>query len=142
NTLTRTTEYTIAVGMQAPARIFLRHPRAAGYDAKGLPPGAETAPDLYLVPIPIAAGKTSKIAIDETRAVRQELAILATGGARLGEYLAGSKLAAGVEKQVREVVSLRTDLGKAEADSEELRGRLEDIGQRSAELRESLRSIE
>ncbi len=137
-----TTRYTITTGQQTPSRIFLRHARSAGYTPDALPPGSETTPDAYLIPIPLAPRKTSSVEVVEREARHGEMAILTSDGTKLGLYLQGSALAPAVQKQVREIIDLRVELGRIEERMDGLRSELVDAGQRSGELRESLRAIE
>jgi outer membrane protein OmpA-like peptidoglycan-associated protein len=138
-----TTRYTITPGAQVPARIFLRHRRGAGFSSAGsLPPGTETTDEAHLIPIPIAPRKTSVVTIEETKPQRSNLSILDADGPRLAEYLQNSGLSADDEKRVRDVVAMRTAMGRTLADIDALQTQLADTAQRSAELRESLRAIE
>jgi outer membrane protein OmpA-like peptidoglycan-associated protein len=137
-----TTRYRVTVGAQAPARLFLRHARKAGYEAAPLPPDTSTSSEAYLIPIPITPRKSSVLAVEERQVRRAELPILATEGPRLAAYLKGSALPPDVGKRLREIVTLRSEAGRLEREMEALRAQLGDLGQRSYELRESLRSIE
>jgi hypothetical protein len=137
-----TTRYAIAAGLQAPARIFLRHARGAGFTAGDLPPGTETTPEAYLAPIPIQEKRSSTLSIEERKPERQVLDILATEGDRLAAYLQNSRLQPDVEKRVREVVDLRNQVGRISRDIGTLRTQLNDLGQQSSELRENLLAIE
>lgn len=137
-----TTRYKIAAGLQAPARIFVRHARGGGFTADDLPPGTETTPEAYLVPIPIQEKRSSTLSIEERRPERMTLDILATDGAKLAAYLHNSRLRPDAEKRVREVVDLRNQVGRIARDIETLRTQLNDLGQQSSELRENLAAIE
>lgn len=137
-----TTRYTIDVGMQAPARIFVRHARGYGLTAGALPPGAETTPEAYLIPLPIAPKKTSVLTVEERAPARMDLSILATDATKLGEYLKGGGIEAEQEKQLREAVSKRALIGRLMLEIEGLQTQLADIASRSQELREDLKAIE
>jgi outer membrane protein OmpA-like peptidoglycan-associated protein len=137
-----TTSYSIAAGLQTPARIFLRHGRGAGFTATDLPPETETTPDAYILPIPIQERRSSTLAIEERKPERHVLDILATDGERLAAYLHNSRLHPDVEKRVREVVELRNEVGRFTRDISTIRTQLNDLGQQSSELRENLQAIE
>jgi hypothetical protein len=137
-----TTRYAIAVGRQAPARMFLRHARRSGYEAAKLPPGTEASAPAYIVPLPIQAARKSELSIEETQPRQGQLAAAEIDGAQLGRYLQGSVLPAEAEQAVKDLVALRTEIGKIEAEMDALRVQLNDTAERSAELRESLRAIE
>lgn len=136
------TRYKIQAGRQAPPRMFLRHERRAGYEPATLPPGTETSAAAALIPLPLQAGSPSELTVDETQPRRRELAVMDVEGPELGRYLAGSSFPPEAEKAVREVVGLRTELGKIDDEIGALRRQLDDTAQRSAELRESIRAIE
>ncbi|MCC6553977.1 MAG: OmpA family protein [Polyangiaceae bacterium] len=137
-----TTKYEIAAGRKAPARLFIRHDQRPGYVARRLPPGAQATPGAQLIPLPIQGGKPSVLTVEETQARRAEIMVLDAGGARLGAYLQGTALPPEADKQIREIISLRADLGRIEEEIDGLREQLADAAQRSGELRESLRAVE
>jgi outer membrane protein OmpA-like peptidoglycan-associated protein len=142
NSFSVTTRYEITPGKQAPSRIYLRHERREGYEVKRLPPGTETTSAAHLMPIPIQPGKPSVLAIEEVQPRRREISVFSAEGAKLGLYLQGSALPPDVEKQVRELISLRVEFAKIEDELTSLRDQLNDAVQRSAELRESIRALE
>lgn len=137
-----TTRYEIAAGKQTPARMFVRHARRTGYTAQALPPETETTQEAHLVPIPMTPGRTSVLTIEERMPLNAQLAFMEPEGARLGLYLAESPLAPEADKEVRELIAMRAQLAKLDEDIDALRQQLNDAGQRSGELRESLRAIE
>lgn len=137
-----TTRYEILPGRQAPSAIYVRHERRRGYETTRLPPKTETTAATHMIPVPIDGGKPSLLTVEEAEPRRQELAIFGTDGNRLALYLAGSSFPPELDKQVRNLILLRTDLGNLEQEIESLRGQLSDTAQRSAELRESVRAIE
>lgn len=142
NTGVLTTRYALRVGRQAPPRMFIRHDRRPGHEATRLPPGTETTAASYLIPLPIQGGRPSELAIEETQPRRREIAVTDIEGPQLGLYLQGSALPPDAEQSVREVIALRTEVGKIQGEMDALRAQLDDAAQRSAELRESLRAIE
>lgn len=137
-----TTTYSIAAGLQAPARIFLRHIRGAAFTATDLPPGTETTQGAYLVPIPIQEKRSSTLSIEERRPERHVLDILVTDGERLAAYLHNSRLHPDVEKPIREVVDLRNQIGRITRNISAIRTQLNDLGQQSSELRDNIQAIE
>lgn len=142
NTHVVRTRYRIQVGRQAPPRMFLRHERRAGHAPATLPPATETSAAAALIPLPLQGGRPSELTVEETQPRRRDLGVMDVEGPQLGLYLAQSSLPPEAEKAVREVVGLRTEIGKAEDELRALRQQLDDTAQRSAELRESVRAIE
>lgn len=137
----RSTRYEIAVGPSAPRRLFLRHGRRTGYTAGELPPGTESNDDAHLLPLPISAGKTSQITVEERKPERRTVALTAEGE-QLTPYLDKTQLPAELVQRLRELSKLAADRDKLTTEIEEIRGRLSDLSDRSNELRESLRTIE
>lgn len=137
-----TTRYDADVGQQPPARLVVRHARHAGYDAKDLPPGAESSPDAYLLPLPVRAGTKTVLEVVERRTVRREINVADVAGATLSLYVQGSGLAPDVEKKVRDLVALREEIAKRDTEIAGMRESLTDASARAGELRESLRAVE
>jgi predicted nuclease with TOPRIM domain len=140
--LVLTTRYHLTVGDRPPARLFLRHPRAGGYEPDKPGPDTEMSEEALLVPVAIGSGWQGDVSILERRNVRQQIPILGTEAARLVAYLAGSKLPAAAEKKLREMVQLRGEEDRLGHEIDSLRARLSDLAGRAAELRESLKTIE
>jgi outer membrane protein OmpA-like peptidoglycan-associated protein len=139
---TLTTRYEISAGKQASARIVLRHGRHEGYEAKSLPPRTESSPDAYLLPLPLRGGEHSVLSLDELRQKQRDISVTDTAAATLTLYLQGSSLPPDLEKRVREVIALRSEIGALDDEVAALRGRVSDVGARAGELRESLRAVE
>jgi outer membrane protein OmpA-like peptidoglycan-associated protein len=137
-----TTRYDATVGDQPPARLVVRHGRSPGYEAKDLPPGTESTPDAYSVPVPIRAGEHTVLVITERRKTTRELAGLDTAGATLAAYLQGSSFPPDLQKRMHDLVVLRSEIDQREAEITALRETLTDAGARAGELRESLRAVE
>jgi outer membrane protein OmpA-like peptidoglycan-associated protein len=138
----RTTRYTIQVGREPPARLFVHHRRAAGHTAKGLPPETVDQGDAYLVPIPVSGGKTSVVTVDERQPHRRTVALGDLDGRDLLLYVEGGGLPAPVEHKLRAAIALRKDLGAIEESLGGLRERLDDIAARADEIRENLRALD
>ena len=137
----RRTRYVIEAGGRPPARVFLRHSRAPGFEVGELPPGTERAAGALLVPVPLTAGRTSVVTVEERQPVRRTIELLSDRRTDLGPYLAARRLAAPEAEGLRAVVQQRLALGRFEQEVADLRERLADAGARSAELRETLASL-
>lgn len=139
----RGARYEIAVGKSPPPRLFLRHGRRAGYtpQTSELPPGTESNDDALLLPVPLQAGKTSVLTVEERKQVRRQVSLSAEGES-LEPYLERTKLPAELVARLRELAKLSTERAKLAEGSEHLREQLADLTQRSDELRESLRTVE
>jgi outer membrane protein OmpA-like peptidoglycan-associated protein len=138
----RTTRYTVQVGREPPARLFVHHRRAAGYTAKGLPPDTVDQGDTYLVPVPVSGGKTSVLAVDERQPHRRTVALLDLDGRALALYVEGGGLPAPVEHALRAAIAVRKELGALEGAVDDLRDRLGDVAARADEIRENLRALD
>jgi len=137
-----TTTYEANVGEQPPARLIIHHVRRAGYEAKELPPGTETTPESYTMPLPVRAGQKSVVTVEEKRTTRRDLNVADTASATLGLYVQGSSLPPDLDKRVREVVALRAEIDQREQEIESVRESLTDSASRAGELRASLRAVE
>jgi len=137
----RTTRYTVAAGREAARTIYIRHSKTAGFVPRELPPNAIDQGQSYLLPLPLAAAKTTVLAIEERQPRRRTIAIL--DGKHVGEvaaYVDGAP--APIADKLRVVIALRKDLDAVEQDLGLLRTRVGDLSQRAAEIRESIRAID
>lgn len=138
----RTTTYSIAAGKDPPRTIYLRHAKASGYQPANLPPKTQDQGDAWLVPVPLASGKTATLAIEERETRRRTVAILDAGATELSVYLSGSNLPKELADRIAEATALRKDMGTIEDELRTLRAKLSDATERSSELRENIRSLE
>jgi outer membrane protein OmpA-like peptidoglycan-associated protein len=136
------TRYEADVGDQPPAKLVLRHERRAGFDAQNLPPGTETTPEAFVVPLPVRARTRSVLVVEERRTVRRTIDVADAPSATLALYAHGSGLAPDLEKRVRDLVSLRGEIERRDQEIASLREALTDAAARAGELRESLRAVE
>ena len=137
-----TTRYEAHVGQQPPARLVVRHGRRAGYEVKTLPPGTDSTPDAYTIPLPVSPGQRSVLVVEERRTVRREVGVADTAAATLAAYVKGSTLPPDLEKRVHGVLTLRSEIEAREQEIEALHESLTDAGARAGELRASLRAVE
>lgn len=138
----RVTHYSIAAGADPTKVIYLRHAKAYGFTAKDLPPGTLDRGDSYLIPLPLQAGKTSVLAVEERQPRRHTLQILDAGATEIGLYVEGSHLPPEVAHKLTEAIALRKDMGTLEEELESLRTRLVDLAERGDQIRENLAAIE
>ena len=134
------TTYTIAAGASARGRIVLRHVPRAGYTLGELPPGSERTADALLVPVPLTAGRTSTVVIEERTPVQRRVELLDDGAIDLAAYVEGAHLPDAVRAQAAAVVAARAALGGIEQELAGLRTQLADAGDRIGELEDSLRT--
>ena len=104
-------------------------------------PGTESNDDALLLPVPLQAGKTSVLTVEERKQVRRQVSLSAEGES-LEPYLLRTKLPAELIARLRELARLSTERAKLAEGSEHLREQLADLTQRADELRESLRTVE
>jgi outer membrane protein OmpA-like peptidoglycan-associated protein len=138
----RVTRYSIAAGRDPAKQIYLRHDKADGFTAKDLPPGTQDRGNSYLIPLPLQAGKTSVLAIEERQPRRHTIQILDAGAIEIGLYVEGSHLPAPIADKLKEAVALRKEMGKLEENLEGLRTRLVDLARRGDEIRENIRALD
>jgi outer membrane protein OmpA-like peptidoglycan-associated protein len=138
----RTTRYRVAAGREPPSRLFVRHDRAAGFAAKSLPPDTVDQGDAYLVPLPLAGGKTSELVVEEREPRKKAIALMDVDTADLVLYVDGGGLPQAVQAKLRTAIALRKDMGAIEAEIETLRERIADVAARADELRDNLRALD
>ena len=138
----RTTKYSIAAGRDPAKIIYLRHGKLPGYTSKELPPNTQDRGDSYLIPLPLQAGRTSTLTIEERQPRRQTIQILDAGATEIALYTEATRLPAEVKDKLVQTVALRKEMGKSEETLEALRTRLVDLAQRADEIRENLKSLE
>ncbi len=141
NAVIRRTRYVIEAGARPAARIFVRHVPASGFTMGELPPGAERGDHAVLVPLPLAAGRTSTLVIEERQPVERRLAILDRDGATLGLYLEGTNLPPAMLARVKAIAAARGELGKIETEQVSLRQQLADATARAGDLERSIATV-
>ncbi len=141
-TAIRRTTYRIEAGRHVAGRIYVRHPRAAGFEPVGLPPNTETSPSALLVPIPLVPGHDSTLVIEERRPVRGTVELVGDLDVNLTPYLAGSDLEPPVEARLQTLLDARAALVSVREEAGLLERRLGEAARRSAELRRSVRSLD
>ena len=142
NAAIRTTSYSVAPGQDPTRTIYIRHARTSGYTVKELPPNTIDQGDAYLIPLPIHAGRTSTLIVEERQPRRASIAILDAGRTELGVYLEGGKLPAELGERVKAAISLRKELGVIEDELVALRSRISEISSRAYELRGSIKALD
>jgi outer membrane protein OmpA-like peptidoglycan-associated protein len=136
------TRYLVAVGDGPPARLFVTHPRTAGYEVDGPGPDVEVTNATILAPVALASGWHGEVAVTEARRVRDPVRIADMDGKDLEAYLKGSNLEGAIDKKLRDIAVLRREVTRLDLEMLSLRGRLADLSAITAELRTSLISIE
>lgn len=137
-----TTSYDINAGRLVPKHLFARHARRPGYDIAEPKSGAEVTKEAVIASVKLTASAAAKIVIVEERKVVRALDLVSTTWTELGAYAEGTKLEESTKKKLGRTIELVRDLRKALDEAEEIRRRRADLSERSAELRESIRSIE
>jgi outer membrane protein OmpA-like peptidoglycan-associated protein len=136
------TRYTIAAGREPARTLYIRHVKRPHATAKDLPPGTQDRGDDYLVPVPLQAGKTSVLAIEEREPVRRTIELLDANATQLGLYVEGSHLPQQVAERIATAIAARGELGKLEDEIEAQRERVGDLASRAEELRENLKALD
>ncbi|HUS33356.1 MAG TPA: OmpA family protein [Kofleriaceae bacterium] len=142
NAAIHVTTYSIDAGQEPAKRIFLRHAKLPGYTTKDLPPGTQDRGDSFLIPLPLQAGKSSSLTIEERQPRTQTMHILDAGATQIGLYVDGSHLPDGIAEKLKAAIELRKEMGKIEESLEALRDRLADLTPRADDIRENLKAIE
>jgi outer membrane protein OmpA-like peptidoglycan-associated protein len=137
------TRYRIAPGARPPARIFVRHPRRAGYRVASLPPETETGAEAYLIPVPLRAARESVLEVKEQRPRQRTIEILDEASAgRVALYLDdASSLGKASRDRLRAVLAQQQRVAKLAREVAERREQLADVGAESGELRRSLTAL-
>lgn len=138
----RRTRYAIHVGSHAPARIFVRHRRLAGYAIRDLPAGTEQTETAALVPVSIESGIESQLVIEESTPMRRTVSMVADLREPVMPYLeASGELPEALRRQLRDVLAIRARVGALAEQIENTRERLADATQQTAELRENIEAL-
>ena len=137
-----TTKYTVAAGLEPPRTIYLRHAKTRGFVARDLPPRTQDQGDAYLIPIPLASGKTATFSVEEREPRKRTIALLDANRTDLGVYLSGAAITKELADNVAVATALRKEMGALEEDLAGLRGKISDITERTSELRENIKSLE
>lgn len=140
-TETLRTHYAVDAGAHTPGTLYLRHVGAAGFAPVELPPDHERAGDAWIVPLPIVAGRASRLELRERRAVPGTIDLLRDLATDVEPFLRGSELPEPIAQGLREVLAARVAIVEREARERALRVELGDLGQRNAEVRASLESL-
>ncbi|MCU0675507.1 MAG: OmpA family protein [Myxococcota bacterium] len=140
-TETLRTRYAVDAGAHTPGTLYLRHVGAAGFAPVELPPDHERAGDAWIVPLPIVAGRGSRLELRERRAVPGTIDLLRDLATDVEPFLRGSELPEPIARGLREVLAARVAIVEREARERALRIELGDLGQRNAEVRASLESL-
>lgn len=139
NRLVRTTRYEVRPGTRVPARMFLRHVSAAGYETPALPPQTQESEGGYLIPLPLTPARPSVLAVEERRSVRRSVRITADVEASLADYLGG--VPAALRDAIGDIAAQRERLAALDKEVETLTGRLVELGRRAADARASLQAV-
>jgi hypothetical protein len=138
----RRTRYAIRVGSHAPARMFVRHARLAGYTVRELPAGTEETEAAVLVPVSIEPGVDGELVIEESTPIRRTVSMVADLRAPVMPYLeATGELPEALRRQLRDVLAIRARVGELAEEIENARERIADATQRTAELRENIAAL-
>jgi hypothetical protein len=140
-TETLRTRYAVDAGAHTPGTLYLRHVGAAGFSPVELPPDHERAGDAWIVPLPIVAGRASRLELQERRAVPGTIDLLRDLSTDVEPFLRGSELPEPIARGLREVLAARVAIVERAARERALRVELGDLGQRNAEVRASLESL-
>lgn len=140
-TETLATRYAIEAGAHTPGTLYLRHVGSAGFAPVELPPDHERAGDAWIVPLPIVAGRASRLELLERRAVPGTIDLLRDLATDVEPFLRGSELPEPIARGLRAVLAARVVIVEREAHERALRVELGDLGQRNAEVRASLETL-
>ncbi len=138
----RITRYEIAAGHEAASKLYIRHAKARGFTPKELPPGTQDQGAAYLVPVPLVAGKSSVLAIEEREPRRRSVTLIDARSSELGVYVEGSHLPAEIAERLATAMALRKQSAELEEGLGASRTRIADLAARAEELRQSLRALD
>ncbi|MCC7541222.1 MAG: OmpA family protein [Deltaproteobacteria bacterium] len=136
-----TTTYTTDAPSHAPARLFVRHRVTHGYTPRSLPPSTEVAGSGLLAPLPLARGRRSHLAIEETAVRERTVALLYDLETDVTPYLARSSMPDDVMSRLRAVLSARQTMRDRVTRVGTLRRELSDLSSQSAEVATSLGTL-
>ena len=138
----RRTHYEIRVGERAPAELVVHHQGRAGYEIVDLPPNSEESGQATMIPVPIDAGRTSELVVEERRETRRSIRIAQERRLELAGYFDPEDLPEDIRTRLQEAIRLREALDEAETRLRDVREQAATANQRLTQLQASLTSIE
>jgi hypothetical protein len=124
--------------------VLVRHPRAGwNYELPAPPPGTETLPDAYLVPVVVPKGRAE----GTTEVVEQtpSKTTISIWDGRAVELLEQRMIASDVtppmRKQLQPIVDLRQEIGRIDTEIDGLERQQVELDQRASETRANLEAI-
>jgi hypothetical protein len=136
-----TTRYEIQTGASVPARVFVRHVASSGFEVLDLPPQTQKTGNVYLVPIPLVAARTSVLEIKERKLLERSIEIAEHLGPVLNAYASSANVPEKLREGLRNAALLRQQLADVEAEIDRLSEQVLDAGYRATEVRASLQAI-
>ena len=114
------TTYEVTSRREEPVRAYIKTLKTSGWTLKERPSGTVETPDSLIVPLDVPARKSAKIEVAWMQPVNRTLAIdSANAGEVLQLYLAGGKAPPGLEKLIKQLLSIKAEI--AEKQKEESR---------------------
>ena len=87
--------------------VLLEHPFQADWTLSDPKEPAERTRDVYRFAVPVAAGKTAKLSVVETRTVAQSVSLASLGGDQVAFYVASQVVSQAVKTALQKVVALQ-----------------------------------
>ncbi|MEM9194800.1 MAG: OmpA family protein [Myxococcota bacterium] len=141
HTRVRRTTYRVRAGARAPDRLYLRLARDPGYAPTDGPPRMETSAEALLVPVPLEAGETSTVTVEEQRTERGTVHLLRDLQVELRPFVDGGVPDGTDLPRLTALLQDRTALAGLLDRTDQFRVRLAEQAQRTAELRQSVEAV-
>ncbi|MFK7987778.1 MAG: OmpA family protein [Sandaracinaceae bacterium] len=138
----RRATYVVEAGARAPRRIFVVHPIEPGYEPRALPAGTERRPGVVLVPAALEPGGQRTLVVERARPVRRTVDLRTALDVRLTAYLEASSLRSEERARLTRIIEAREVLRQVQAEVGLRNGQLRDAAARTAELRETVESLD
>lgn len=142
----RTTTTWSVKGKKAtePYKVLVRHGKAGwNYELVEPPEGTEVLPDAYLVPVPVAKGRTEG-SVEIVEQTPSTTTISIWDGRALGlleTLVLSGDLTPDLKAKIQPVVDLRREIGRIDTEIDGLKRQQIELDQRARETRASLESI-
>ena len=140
-----TTEWMVQSDGSQAAQVLVRHPRQGrNYVLVDPPPGVEELPDAYFVPVKLARGtRKASVKVIEQTPTRTSISIWdGRAVALLDTLLSTGELDAAQRAQLEPVVKKRREIGRIDTEVASLERQKEELNERAAETRKSLKAIQ
>ena len=107
--------------------MLLEHPFQPDWTLSEPKEAAERTRDVYRFAVPVAAGKTAKLSVVETRTVAQSASLASLGGDQVAFYVASQVVSQAVKTALQKIVALQQKVSDTVSQRTRLETRVNEI---------------